>query len=243
MSALTRWVLAHKRIVTLFWIALTVIGIASANSATKALDQKFSVPGKEGWETNVAIAEHFHGTGGDTAPIVPVVTLPAGRDRRARPGCAPSSPRVDQRLEQGAARSPDRLLRLDRRPELRLRATGERPSRSSTRSRIRTRPSARTRTRPRRPRPAVQGLAVAARPFHVSGFDALQNESGGDERHRGAAGVAPGRPRRPDRARVRVRLVPGPGADRDGDRLDHDHLPAGLGADHVHRHLARWFSS
>ena len=53
---------------SLFWVVLTVVGIASVNSATKALDQKFSVPGKEGWETNVAIAEHFHGTGGDTRP-------------------------------------------------------------------------------------------------------------------------------------------------------------------------------
>ena len=78
MSSITRWVLAHKRIVTVFWVALTVIGIASVNSATKALDQKFSVPGKEGWETNVVIADHFQGKGGDTAPIVPVVTVPAG---------------------------------------------------------------------------------------------------------------------------------------------------------------------
>ncbi|HYY74362.1 MAG TPA: hypothetical protein VE662_06020, partial [Solirubrobacterales bacterium] len=72
MSSITRWVLAHKRTVTLFWVALTIVGIASVNAATKALDQKFSVPGKEGWETNQAIAERFHGTGGDSAPIVPV---------------------------------------------------------------------------------------------------------------------------------------------------------------------------
>src|SRR5438874_599871 len=79
VAALTRWVLAHKRTVVVFWLVLTVVGIASVSSATKALNQKFSVPGKEGWETNVAIAQHFHGTGGDTAPIVPVVTLPQGR--------------------------------------------------------------------------------------------------------------------------------------------------------------------
>src|SRR5438093_4420633 len=99
MASITRWVLAHKRTVFVFWIALTVVGIASANSATKALDQKFSVPGKEGWETNVAIAEHFHGMGGDTAPIVPVVTMPSGETVNS-PGVRAQLQRVDQKLEQ-----------------------------------------------------------------------------------------------------------------------------------------------
>jgi putative drug exporter of the RND superfamily len=79
MAALTRWVLAHKRIVVLFWVLVTLIGVASAGSATKALKQKFSVPGKEGWITNQQITREFKGTGGDHAPLLPVVTLPAGR--------------------------------------------------------------------------------------------------------------------------------------------------------------------
>src|SRR5450759_4192685 len=78
MAPLTRWVLAHKRIVVIFWVLLTLIGMASAGSATKALKQKFSVPGKEGWVTNQQIAHDFHGTGGNSAPLLPVVTLPAG---------------------------------------------------------------------------------------------------------------------------------------------------------------------
>src|ERR1700704_5942593 len=79
MASLTRWVLAHKRIVVVFWVALTLVGIASAGSATKALKQKFSVPGKEGWVTNTQIARYFYGTGGNSAPMIPVVTLPAGQ--------------------------------------------------------------------------------------------------------------------------------------------------------------------
>jgi RND superfamily putative drug exporter len=79
MAPLTRWVLAHKRIVVVFWVVLTLIGMASAGSATKSLKQKFSVPGKEGWVTNQQIARDFHGTGGNSAPLLPVVTLPAGR--------------------------------------------------------------------------------------------------------------------------------------------------------------------
>ena len=48
MDRITRWVLAHKRVVVGFWLVVTLVGIASAGSATKALKQKFSVPGKEG---------------------------------------------------------------------------------------------------------------------------------------------------------------------------------------------------
>ena len=53
MSSLTRWVLAHKRTVVVFWVLLTVVGIGAAGPASDALTQEFSVPGKEGYETNV----------------------------------------------------------------------------------------------------------------------------------------------------------------------------------------------
>ena len=62
LSSLTRWVLAHKRLVVIFWVLITLVGIGSASSATKALKQKFSVPGKEGWVTNQQIAREFGGT-------------------------------------------------------------------------------------------------------------------------------------------------------------------------------------
>ena len=78
MSSLTRWVLAHKRTVVFVWLVLTVAGIAVAGPATDALTPGYSVPGKEGWETNEAIAARYGDTGGDTPPLVPVVTLPEG---------------------------------------------------------------------------------------------------------------------------------------------------------------------
>jgi putative drug exporter of the RND superfamily len=78
MSSLTRWVLSHKRSVAGLWLALTIAGIVAAGPASNALEPEFSVPDKEGWETNVAIAERYRGTGGDAAPLVPVVTLPKG---------------------------------------------------------------------------------------------------------------------------------------------------------------------
>src|SRR5438270_12865217 len=78
ISRITSFVLAHKRVVVGFWILVTLVGMASAGSATKALKQKFSVPGKEGWVTNEQITHRFHGTGGNSAPLLAVVTLPDG---------------------------------------------------------------------------------------------------------------------------------------------------------------------
>ena len=78
MSALTRWVLAHKRIVVVTWIVLTIAGVAASGPASEALEAEFSVPNEEGWETNVDIAQQYGGTGGDTSPLVPVVVLPEG---------------------------------------------------------------------------------------------------------------------------------------------------------------------
>ena len=155
MTSLTRWVLAHKRTVVVFWIVLTIAGIAAAGPASDALEPEFSVPDKEGWETNVAIAERYRGTGGDSSPLLPVVTLPKGQTVDS-PGVEADLARLDARLEGGAARRADRVLRVDRRRRRSSPTTGAPPSRSSTPRPTRTRPSARTR-RPSTPRSARSG--------------------------------------------------------------------------------------
>ena len=178
MSHITRWVLAHKRIVVLFWAALTIVGIATVNQATQAMDQKFSVPGKEGWETNVAITEHFHGTGGDTAPIVPVVTLPQGKTVDS-PGVDTQLASLDKKLEQTL-------------PGARI------ASYASTGDRAFVSPDDRTTFAIIYPQPdpdaafgenldaakdardATKDFTVAGAPVHVSGYDALYNDSGSD---------------------------------------------------------------
>src|SRR3979411_3214026 len=99
MASITRWGLAHNRIVVVFWVSLTVIGMASAGSATKAMKQKFSVPGKEGWITNQQIMHAFHGMGGNSAPLVPVVTLPAGQTVDS-PGVKQQLAAIDAKLAQ-----------------------------------------------------------------------------------------------------------------------------------------------
>jgi RND superfamily putative drug exporter len=77
VQQLTRRVLRHKRLVVVGWIVLTLFGIAAAGPASEALDQRFSVPGREGWEASEEILQKF-GSGGETLPLVPVVTLPQG---------------------------------------------------------------------------------------------------------------------------------------------------------------------
>jgi RND superfamily putative drug exporter len=78
IARVTTFVLAHKRLVVVFWVLLTLIGAASAGSASKALKQKFSVPGREGFVTNQQISHEFGGTGGNNAALLAVVTLPNG---------------------------------------------------------------------------------------------------------------------------------------------------------------------
>jgi RND superfamily putative drug exporter len=77
MPALARWVLAHKRLVVGFWAAVTIAALAAIGPAGKSLSQQFGVPGREGFETNRQIAA-IYGSGGDVAPLVPVVRLPKG---------------------------------------------------------------------------------------------------------------------------------------------------------------------
>ena len=78
MAALTGWVLEHKRLVVGVWLAITIAALAAVGPAGSALSQQFNIPGREGFETNKELAA-LYGTGGDVAPIVPVVTLPAGK--------------------------------------------------------------------------------------------------------------------------------------------------------------------
>ncbi len=78
MAAITRWILAHRRLVAAFWLIVAVTGLASVGSATAALSQQFTAPpGYEGYATNDTIARAY-GTGGAGHPLVLVAVLPHG---------------------------------------------------------------------------------------------------------------------------------------------------------------------
>jgi putative drug exporter of the RND superfamily len=96
MITITRFALRHRRLVALLWLVVAVAGFLSVGRATGALSDEYSVPGREGYVTNTRIKQLF-GNGGDGAPLVAVVTLPAGTDAGApqvRAGLAGVSRRI-----------------------------------------------------------------------------------------------------------------------------------------------------
>jgi RND superfamily putative drug exporter len=177
VSALTRWVLAHKKTVVISWLVLTIAGIAAAGPASRALDQEFSVPKKEGWETNLAINEQYRGTG-DVAPLIPVTTLPNGESINS-PGVKADLQQVDAELREAlpgariasyASTGNDAFVSDDGRTTFALvyptpdpdETFGENPAAEKAAS------------------AALQGATVGGAPVHLTGFDALAEDSGSD---------------------------------------------------------------
>jgi RND superfamily putative drug exporter len=177
MTSITRWVLAHKRAVVAFWLVLTLVGMASAGAATKALKQKFTVPGREGFVTNQQIMRDFHGTGGNGAPLLAVVTLPAGtsadsasvraqlhaveaRLQRTLPGA---------RLAGYASTRSSAFLSSDRRTTFVIAYPPPDPKQA-----FEDNPEA-----AKHASAALAGTTVAGAPVHLTGFDALSAQSGG----------------------------------------------------------------
>jgi RND superfamily putative drug exporter len=177
VARVTSWVLAHKRPVVIFWVVLTLVGAASAGSATKALKQKFSVPGKEGWVTNQQIAHRFHGTGGNSAPLLPVVTLPAGQSVNS-PVVQSELRTVERRFEQAlpgsrvagyASTGNSTFVSKDGRTTFIV--AYPRPD-----------PDQPFNDNPKAAKKAIKALAgatVAGAPVYVTGFDALSVQNGG----------------------------------------------------------------
>src|SRR5919109_2560923 len=170
MSSLTRWVLAHKRTVVITWVVLAIAGVMAAGPATDALEPEFSVPNKEGWETNVAITERYGGDRNGTAPLLPVVTLPKGKTVDS-PGVRSELARLDARLDKAL-------------PGARIASyasTGDRTFVSDDGRTVygliypQPDPDATFGENPRAERAAsgvLAGATVAGSPVHLTGFDA-----------------------------------------------------------------------
>jgi RND superfamily putative drug exporter len=178
VSSLTRWVLAHKRTVVLSWLVLTIAGIALAGPATDALEPGFSVPDKEGWETNEAIAARYGDTGGDTPPLVPVVTLPEGTTVES-PGVRAGLAAIDERLREALpgsriasfASTGDRAFVADDGQTI-FALAYPRPDSSSQFGEAPQAAKAALR--------ALEGATVAGAPVRLTGIDPLVEDSGAE---------------------------------------------------------------
>ena len=176
MKVLTRFVLDHKRFVFGFWLAVTIAAFAAIGPAGKALSQQFSVPGREGFETNEELAA-IYGNGGDVAPLVPVVQLP--------PGKTVDSPGVREQLDAAISKVETAL------PEARTASYASTGDRAFVSDDKRTtfalvyikakggvdqgQPEARL------AREALAGVTVAGSPVQVTGLDALRAAAGENE--------------------------------------------------------------
>jgi RND superfamily putative drug exporter len=81
VARLARLVLAHRRLVILLWALMLPVGIFAAGQVSKRLSIDFSLPGQPGYEAAQKIT-HLYGNGGDIAPTVIVVRVPAGQTVR-----------------------------------------------------------------------------------------------------------------------------------------------------------------
>ncbi len=176
MPKITAFVLAHKRLVALSWLALTIVGMAAAGPASKALDQKFTVPGREGFETNQEILRTYH-SGGESPPLVAVAKLPAGKS-----------------VDSGPLRSQLRGLesRLDKSaPGGRVAGFGSTGDRAFVSKDGRTTfaylfpppsdaPFGNNSDAAKKAETDLRGATVAGAPVRLTGFDALSNATGSD---------------------------------------------------------------
>jgi RND superfamily putative drug exporter len=169
MPALARSVLRHKRLVVGLWVAVTLAAFAAIGPAGKSLSQQFGVPGREGFETNRQIAA-IYGSGGDVAPIVPVVSLPQGTtvdSKGIRPALASALARVQRALPEARiasyASTGDRaFVSADGRTTF---ALVDIPARGGV---DQGQPEARLAQK------ALAGVTVGGAPVRVTGLDALR---------------------------------------------------------------------
>ena len=175
MPTLTRWVLSHKLIVVIAWVITMLAGFALSQAATNALSQQFQLPGREAYVTNLAI-EHIFGNGGESNPIVGVVTLP--------PGTTVDSPGVRAQLRQAFGRVTTSL------PYARVVSYGSTPNRVLVSSDGRTTMGLIYLPPPRSfndvpkqidaVRAALGGVTIAGARIHVTGQDVLALGSSSD---------------------------------------------------------------
>ncbi len=77
MVGMSRFVLRHKLLVVVFWLAVLAVGAFASAKLGSRLSQEVTIPGAAGYKADQHILE-LYGNGGAGYPEVAVVTLPAG---------------------------------------------------------------------------------------------------------------------------------------------------------------------
>jgi len=85
MTLLTAFVLRHRRWIVGFWLLALVAGGAAAGKVSQRLSTDFSLPGQPGYVAAQQIMR-VYGNGGQRAPSILTVTVPAGETARADQG-------------------------------------------------------------------------------------------------------------------------------------------------------------
>jgi putative drug exporter of the RND superfamily len=172
---LTRWLLDHKRTVVGLWLAVTVVAFLAVGPASKALSQQFEQPGQEGYEVNRALVDTY-GNGGNVAPLVPVVTLPAGErvDAQVTREFTVALDRVERALPGSRTTHDPAFVSDDGRTTFALvyfpSEGGTEPGQAEAKA----------------AQGALRGVEVGGAPVRVTGLDALRGSAGEDG---GGAGV------------------------------------------------------
>ncbi len=91
MPALTRFVLRHKALVALLWLAVAVAGVLTVGGTTHRMTNDFSMPG-QAFTVDNQIAREY-GNGGSQPPYIPVLTVAPG-ERVTDPAVAAQTGRV-----------------------------------------------------------------------------------------------------------------------------------------------------
>jgi putative drug exporter of the RND superfamily len=99
MIGLTRLVLRHRRIVTAAWLVIFLAGGWASSGISKRLSFDFSLPGQAGHETAVKLVK-LYGNGGEMAPLVATLSVPAGQEASLQPAAARAFGAVQQATKQ-----------------------------------------------------------------------------------------------------------------------------------------------
>ena len=183
MRDIARAVLRHRRLVLVAWVVVLVAGLPNLSRATGAFSQEFSVPGREGFETNAGILR-LYGIDQTTDVIVPVLTLPEGKTVDS-PGVKAQLAAADAKIAAAApgarvasyASTGNRaFVSADGRTTFALVYPQRRPGQGFNAGAIETKAI----------RAALAAAPVAGSGFHVTGIGALSDAGGSGG---GTAGV------------------------------------------------------